>query len=286
MKKRHTKLPRWQKLPVSELHMAEAFLKSREKFCVSASARFRKIKESKDTVWYIPGSGSEISAIILQSGQTLFPVFNGNTGIPEPLFLRRFLYKVHVHAAQGLREDAELLEALMEGLGYYASERVDYALMGLDGEPRPEALRAGPMGLILRPPVAGDEDGLFALQSAYEKEEVLPKNADFSPAACRLNLQNIISSERLLVAELDGQVVGKINTSAESFTRYQIGGVYVRPDCRGRRIAEKMTAFISRDLVAGGKGVTLFVKKHNDAALKVYLRAGFNTLADYRITYF
>ena len=289
MKKRHTKLPRWHKLPINELHRAEAFLKNRERFCVSASARFLKTyktKDGHDNVWYIHGYDGELSAIILENQQSLLPVFGKSLTIPRPRFLRRFIIKTPIHAIQGIKEDAELLETLMEDLGYYATERVDYALMSLDGVPRPESLRAGPEGLVLHPPLPGDEEALFGLQSAYEKEEVLPKNADFNPAVCRYNLNRILSYERVLVAELDHQVVGKINTSAESFTRYQIGGVYVRPDCRGHGIAEKMTAFFSRELVAEGKGVTLFVKKHNEAALKVYRRAGFSTLADYRITYF
>ena len=289
MKKRYPKPPRWHKLPFNELHKAEAFLKSRERFCVSASARFLKTfktRDSHDNVWYIPGNDGELSAIILENRQSLLPVFSKNACFSGPRFLRRFFVKIPIHAIQGLREDAELLETLMEDLGYYATERVDYALMNLDGAPRSESLRAGPKGLVLRPPMPVDEEALFGLQSAYEKEEVLPKNAAFNPAVCRYNLNSILSSERVLVAELDHHVVGKINTSAESFTRYQIGGVYVRPDCRGRGIAEKMTAFFARDLLVEGKGVTLFVKKHNEAALKVYRRTGFSTLADYRITYF
>ena len=279
-------LPKWHKVPRAELYKAEAYLKAIEKYCVSASCRFLKMKETRDHVWCIRGNDGEISAILLHSRQSLFPVFNKEKFIPSPGFLKRFLIKVPIHALQGLREDAELLETIIERQGYFSVERIDYALMSLDGEPKPESFRAGPRGLILRSPLPGDEEHLFELQSAYEREEVLPKNAVFNPAACRYNLKQILSSEHILVAELDNQVVGKINTSAESFTRYQIGGVYVRPDCRGRGIAEKMTAHFVRELLALGKGITLFVKKRNNAALKVYRRAGFSALADYRISYY
>jgi predicted GNAT family acetyltransferase len=173
----------------------------------------------------------------------------------------------------------------MEGQGYYSTERIDYALMNLDAPPRHESLKAGPADLVLRSPQPGDDNYLFELQSLYEREEVLPKNAVFNPGACRLNLEHILTSEQILVAELDKQVVGKINTSAESFTRRQIGGVYVRPDCRGRGIAEKMTACFANRLIGAGKGITLFVKKHNIAALKVYRRIGFTVLDDYQISY-
>jgi predicted GNAT family acetyltransferase len=185
-----------------------------------------------------------------------------------------------------LREDTELLETLMEDQGYYVAERIDYDLMSIDSAPMPEALRAGPARLVLRPPAAGDDDAIFALQSAYEREEVLPKGADFYPAVCRHNLDHILSSERVLVAELDGRLVGKINTSARSFTRFQIGGVYVRPDCRGLGIAARMTAVFAQDILAAGKGITLFVKKRNAAARAVYRKTGFSVLADYRICYY
>jgi predicted GNAT family acetyltransferase len=174
----------------------------------------------------------------------------------------------------------------MEEQGYFASERIDYELMNLDDAPRAEIQGASPAGLTLRSHMQEDEEYLFALQSAYEQEEVLPGNASFNAAACRLNLRQILAREQILVAELDGQVVGKINTSAESFTRYQIGGVYVRPDCRGLGIGAKMTAVFSQNLLAQGRGLTLFVKKRNTAACRVYRKAGFSVLADYRITYY
>jgi predicted GNAT family acetyltransferase len=183
-------------------------------------------------------------------------------------------------------EDADTLETLMEAQGYFASERIDYALMSLDTAPMPGALKSGPAGLILRPPLPKDEEDLFALQAAYEQEEVLPAKAVFNAAACRLNLKQILSREQVLVAELNGRLAGKINTSAQSFTRYQIGGVYVRPDCRGLGIGVKMTAVFVQNLMARGLGLTLFVKKRNSAACKVYRKAGFSVLADYRISYF
>jgi len=280
------KSPRWRKISRDQRPTAEAYLRARERFCVTTCARFLHIQESRGHIWYLPGSEGEISSLLLHSHRTLFPVFNRNKAVPAPRFLNRFLGKVPIHAIQGLREDVELLEALMENQGYFAAERIDYDLMSLDNAPRPEALRAGPAKLILRSPVPEDGEQLFALQSAYEQEEVLPGNAAFNPAVSRLNLESILSKEHVFAAELDGQVVGKINTSAESFTRYQIGGVYVRPDCRGLGIAVKMTSVFVQNLLALGRGITLFVKKRNAAARAVYRKAGFTVLADYRITYY
>ena len=274
----------WRKIPKSEFHRAEVYLRALEKFCVAACARFLSIEESRSHVWQIPKQNGEISALLLHSHRTLFPVFDGNFRVPGPRFLSRFLGKVSIHAVQGLREDAEILEDLMREQGYFAAEHIDYHLMSLDNAA--PARVAGPAGLKLRSPLPEDEESLFALQSAYEQEEVLSVKSVFNPAVSRLNLQQLLSRQQVLVAELGGQVVGKINTSAKSFTRYQIGGVYVRPDCRGHGIGVKMTTTFAKSLLAQGMGLTLFVKKRNAAACKLYRRAGFSALADYRITYY
>ena len=278
------KLLRWRKIPGCEHHRAEAYLRALEKYCVAASARFLHIGESRGHVWQLPGREGEIAALLLHSRRSLFPVFAKNPRIPGPRFLNRFLGKVPIHAVQGLREDAELLENLMQEQGYFAAERIEYDLMSLDSAPK--AVKPGPAGLVLRSPVPEDEESLFSLQSVYEEEEVLSSKSAFSAAVCRLHLQQILSREQVLVAELNGHVVGKINTSAQSFTRYQIGGVYVRPDCRSLGIGAKMTEVFAQKLLAQKKGLTLFVKKRNAAACKVYRKAGFTVLADYRITYF
>jgi len=265
---------------------AEAFLRARERFCVAASARFLGIKESRGHIWYLNNDEGEIIALLLHYRRSLFPVFDKNPNVPCPRFLNRFLGKISIHSIQGLETDNTILEKLIETQGSFVSERIDYDLMSIDDKPGPEALGAGPPGLILRPPAAGDEEQLFALQSAYEQEEVVPKNSVFNPQACRLNLKHILTREQVLVAEMDGQVVGKVNTSAASFTRHQIGGVYVHKDYRGRGIALKMTAVFVRNLLAQGRGVTLFVKKRNTAARRVYLKAGFSALDNYRISYY
>ncbi|MDR2160415.1 MAG: GNAT family N-acetyltransferase, partial [Treponema sp.] len=99
-------------------------------------------------------------------------------------------------------------------------------------------------------------------------------------------LARILADEQILAAELDGRIVGKINTNAGSFTRRQIGGVYVHPGCRALGIGRRMTAEFTRRLIRQGWGVSLFVKKRNRAARKIYLALGFETVGDYRISYY
>ena len=277
---------KWRKVSNNEYQAAQAFLKAREKLCVTACARFLSKSRKHEHTWFLSSPNGELSSLLIHSRNSLFPVLGDNSRIPGPAFLRRFLVKIPISSVQGQKQDAETLEILMEDEGYYAKERIDYDLMSLDTAPRAEALRAGPEGLVLRSFLPGDKEQLFSIQSAYEKEEVLPKNAVFNPASCRYNLERILSSERLLVAELNGQIVGKINTNAESFSRYQIGGVFIRPEFRCLGIAARMIAVFSADLLAKGKGISLFSKKNNKAAQKAYLKAGFSVLSDYRISYF
>jgi ribosomal protein S18 acetylase RimI-like enzyme len=261
-------------------------LKAREPYCVAACAKFLHIQKSTDHVWVLQDAEGGITDLILHSRRSLFPVFGSSRNIPAPRFLKRFLGKTPIHAVQGLEEDVDLLEAAMESRGYFAAERIGYDLMSLDSRPDPSCYRSGPAELLIRHPVNSDREELYRLQAAYEQEEVLPRDAVFNPAACRANLERLLRSEQMLLAVLNGQIVGKINTTALSFARYQIGGVYVRPDYRGLGIAIRMTAVFLDSLIDEGRGVTLFVKKRNASARAVYRRVGFVIEGSYRISYY
>ncbi|MDR1950031.1 MAG: GNAT family N-acetyltransferase [Spirochaetaceae bacterium] len=284
---------RWRRMKKRESPGCEALLRRLEPYCTAACARFLRRKSDQDRVWYTGCPGDGVSALLIRSRQSLFPVFNGQTAIPAPRFLNRFPGKRPLHAIQGLRQDTELLEKALEP-GYAAGDRIDYDLMILDpepdSEPQREGLRAllhrGPPGLGLRKPGISDLEKLFPLQAAYEQEEVLPRGAEFSPLSSRLSLEHVIRREHILAAELDGRLVAKINTNALSFTRYQLGGVYVLPGYRGLGIATAMTAALVLELAEEGRGTALFVKKRNAPARAVYRRLGFRTIGDYRICYY
>jgi ribosomal protein S18 acetylase RimI-like enzyme len=224
--------------------------------------------------------------MILLSGGMLFPVFGSTKDIPLPRFMKGFLSRTPIHAVQGLRNDAELLEAALESLGYHAAEHRDYDLMALEHPPKWENHDAGPHGLVFRKPGVTDLEAMLPLQAGYEKEEVLPNGAVFDPASCRLNLGSILAGEQSLIACLENRIVGKINTNAASFTRLQIGGVYVLPEYRSLGIGRRMTAAFAGELIKQGRGLTLFVKKSNPAAQKIYRKIGFKVVADYRISYY
>jgi ribosomal protein S18 acetylase RimI-like enzyme len=278
-------IPRWRKLKSRDSAGAEFFLRRVEPWCVGACGRFLDPRIRKDQVWAFEDREG-ISALLLFLRRTLFPVFNGQPDIPLLRVFRRYFRTASIHAIQGLREEVVELEETIARLGADPVDIIDYDLMALDREPAPSVFHRGPPGLLLRRPGPEDINGLFELQAGYEQEEIVHQGAAFHPAVCRLNLQRIIEGESILAAELNGRLVGKINISGRSFTRCQIGGVYVHPDYRGLGIAHRMTAEFLRPLIAGDWGVTLFVKKKNPAARSVYQNLGFRFIRDYRISYY
>ncbi|GHV73779.1 hypothetical protein AGMMS49940_10810 [Spirochaetia bacterium] len=264
----------------------EEFLRSREQYCVNACAKFLQIHS---LTWYLEDPAGTVQAMILSSGGMLFPVFGKTRDIPPPRFLSRsFLHwgQPPIHSVQGLVDDTELLEAALANLGYPAPEHRDYDLMTLNGPPEREHPKDGLRELVFRKPVFTDLEAMLPLQAGYEKEEVLPKDTVFNPAWCRLNLGKIIAGEQSLIACLSDRIVGKINTNAASFTRLQVGGVYVLPEYRGLGIGRRMTAAFVGELSKQGRGLTLFVKKNNPAARAIYDHIGFSATADYRISYY
>jgi predicted GNAT family acetyltransferase len=251
---------------------------------VGACARY--LQEKQRQVWALSGPDQVLKALLIHSGHSLYPILRGSGEVPVPRFMHRFFGRIPLYVLQGLTEDTAVFEKMLQALGYAMIDGINYHLMALDRKPAAETLRAGPPELIVRKPVPEDLEAIFPLQAAYEQEEVLPRGTAFSPRNCRLSLAHILNRERILVAELDSRIVGKINTNAESFTRCQIGGVYVLPEYRGRGIATRMTAVLAAELNAAGRGLSLFVKTRNTTALAVYHRIGFEVRGDYRICYY
>jgi ribosomal protein S18 acetylase RimI-like enzyme len=263
----------------------EDMLRDMEDDCVTACGRYLAREPSTDNVWMLCGEKNEFLAVMVNSRSTLIPVLCGMNEIPSPLFLKRFFRLKKIYSVQGLKNEVLVLEKDMERFGKKVSEIIDYDLMCIDRPPVNKGnLQA--VNIVLRVPKLTDLNALAPLQAAYEQEEVLHKGSVFSPAASRINLANIIASGRILAAELNGRLVGKINVSAVSFTRYQVGGVYVHPDFRGLGIARRMASEFITSLVSEGRGVTLFVKKTNLPARRLYAGLGFTVRGDYRITYY
>jgi GNAT superfamily N-acetyltransferase len=315
----------WRRIRPADLARVEVFLRLREPCCVTACSRYLKRIEAgeRHLGWVLRqkgllGRSSPPEALILYHKRMLFPILGealkhaGGLSLPPPGFLDDYMRRVGVYGVQGLKEDSLYIEGLLAMKGHRPLVSIDYDLMfraplhagwNTAGIPLPQPLPQGegsalnayeeagalaPLGggLRLREGGKEDMDALFPLQAAYEQEEVILPGEALKPAVCRLNLKQIMEEERLL-AVFDGEkAVGKINTNAESYSCTQMGGVYVLPSYRRHGIALQLTATLAGRLAAEGRGVSLFVKKRNEAARRVYLKAGLRPIADYRISYY
>lgn len=252
---------------------------------MNACSRYINRESLKGEVWVLRDEAGEVSAVLVHAGQGLLLARRGLSRLFAPSFLRGFFGAVSIHSLQGKKCDVLDMETGMEKIGLFATEKIDFDLMCINRQPRGFS-SAGPARLTVRGPRADDLDSLVELHAAYEKEEVLSGGRELSPAVSRLHMEKIFAKEQMLVAEFGGRLIGKINTNAAAFTRYQVGGVYVHPDYRGMGIARRMAGEFVAGLVAQGRGISLFVKKSNPAARRVYQSIGFETIDNYRINYY
>lgn len=276
---------RWWKAGEMQKIWPAEFLRAHESACVSACDRFLEANYFSDSIWLLSRGGRMTEALLIYSKRTLFPVLGGLTAVPVPVFLKRFLLSTPVHAVHGLLDEVSIMEGVLYPLGYEPVAHVDYYLMACDNDAVETEGSLCVPGLILRPAQISDYKALFEMHLSYELEEVAVNMKRYKPELARLSLSHILEREEILVAEYRGELVGKINTNARSFTRRQLGGIYVKPPYRRMGIAQAMVAAMRDKFHRKRIALSLYVRKTNIAAQIVYKRAGFRTVADYRISY-
>jgi len=130
-----------------------------------------------------------------------------------------------------------------------------------------------------------ESEALFPLQEGYEKEEVLFDPREFQALASRLHFWKTLGRQEIVALWDDGRPVAKAGTNALTTRWAQIGGVYTRPEYRGRGLQKRLMAFLLARLSAQGKGSCLFVKKSNVVAAGLYRSLGFEDQGDFTIVY-
>ena len=256
------------------------FLKSYEPFCVSACSQYLH-KDEVDSCWILDGKDG-IDAALIYSNNIVFPIFIERPSYSLKPFLKWFSNNKKIYALHGMRSNVMPVEEALCDLGIVVAEYVNYDLLELADSP---CIRRQPAGLVLRKPVIQDMEELFHLHAGYQKEEVMTNGAVFNPAACRLIIEQIFKNEQVMVAEMNCKLVGKVNTNALSFSRAQIGGVYVLPQYRRYGIGSYMVANFAAQIRCAGMIPSLFVKDHNITAYSMYKRIGFSAIGYYRISY-
>jgi len=277
----------WKMIRDDSYLVAEHFLRKHEDSCSSAISRYHECLPSQRKAWLgFDGQGKVQAFLLFAPYGSLYPVF-GNSGadsIPRQLPLNPVGWKLR--SMQGTRNDVDTALRLYGKRAPGKRETIDYSLMFLDSPPSAASLAAGPESLRIRRAHRLDTDVLLPLRLAYELEEVLPVGEPPNIPATRLALERSLPERLVLLAELDGEIVGTAATNARAFTRDQVGGVYVLPALRGRGIATRIVAELGMLLREENRGAVLFVKKGNTPAIRSYERIGFVAGGPYRIVYF
>ena len=143
-----------------------------------------------------------------------------------------------------------------------------------------------PREINIRLAAQGDIENLMPLQRNYEIEEVLPNPKMFNEAATKKHLAMILKNQITAVAEKSGKIIAKANTNEKGFSYHQIGGVYTLPEYRNMGISTALVSYLIENIFSKGMKASLFVKKNNPAAIKVYIKLGFSKIEDFQITYF
>ena len=275
---------RWKTARPKDFGTIEVFLRQHEPYLVGAASRFIVFLPGRDQFVFNQDRDNRIGAFLFRSGGILHPYFLDYPPVKASRILRRFVglpFHKRIYSVQGLIRDVSIAEESLSEEAYQVQDQFDYYLMHLvmpvRSPPLPEGLR------IVDNPAP---DLVYPLQAAYEKEEVIPAHSGFHEPHCRLGLERIFKEETLVYAEYEGLPAAKANTNARSFTYCQIGGVYVRPELRGRGIASYVVGTLVERIQQKGLKVSLFVKKRNLAAQRVYEKLGFETIGEYRINYY
>jgi ribosomal protein S18 acetylase RimI-like enzyme len=227
------------------------------------------------------------SALMLSRGGVALPVLDDHGALEMPagerpaMALERF--RPRVHSVMGMKASVLAVETELRKRPFAS---IDYHMMVMDLGPwRPQAGQ-GPRALTVRKAFPEDTDALFALQRAYELEEVYLDPRQFDDRRCRSLLRRGLREELVYMAELGGVPVAKAGTNARGFTTDQIGGVFTRPDLRHRGAARAVMTALLEHVRRDRRQACLFVKKDNAPAIRLYLGLGFDVRGEYRISYY
>ena len=159
--------------------------------------------------------------------------------------------------------------------------------------PRPREDRPGqPVYAISVPPAAGDTALraatvadlvlLVPACAASHREELGVDPLRRDPEGFRWRTQAQIEEGRSWVWEVDGVIRFKAEASAWTPSAVQLQQVWTDPQVRGRGYASRALRDLIRLLLAGTPVVTLFVRRENEPAIRLYESIGMRRVLSYR----
>lgn len=261
-----------------------SFLAHYEKTCVTLTENVRR---KSSGIFALTDNKRNITGII-GARHTVLHCLPGFARKPElERDIASFLHGRTISCINGDAEGTRFLAGILGKDGIKPVQENHYMLMSMPDGMHPPVTAALPSGWRILHCHEKDIDALMNLQSAYEKEEVLPAGRIFMPSIVRQNLEHIIRSEYLLaLCDTKNTFIAKANTNAIGINYVQIGGVYTDPRYRGNHYASLIVSTLVHKINTVKKQPVLFVKDSNFIAKKLYLSLGFIKSADFIIAYF
>ena len=261
-----------------------SFLTQYEKTCVSLTENVRR---KSSGIFALTDNKKNITGII-GARHTVLHCLPGIVRKPEfEKDIASFLHGKTISCINGDAEGTRFLVDILGKSGIQPVQENHYTLMSMPLGMLPPVTGSLPSGWRILHCHEKDVDALMNLQSAYEKEEVLPAGRIFMPSIVRQNLEHIVRSEYLLaLCNNKNTFIAKANTNAIGVQYVQIGGVYTDPRYRGNHYASLIVSTLVHKINTVKKQPVLFVKDSNFIAKKLYLSLGFIKSADFIIAYF
>lgn len=235
--------------------------------------------------FYLQNRSSGISSIVYSGpGGFFYPLGLDGTDRSSLRSLRHVIGPFsQLRTIMGGADDVSTLDSIFK---QQPSHRIPYERMYLD-QTRYPAVSSPPFpGIeLLRLPVERWKD-LLPLQIAYEEEEVLLPGNTVNPQVSKNILVDNLTHQIVVVAHSRGEIIGRAGTNALGYRCAQIGGVYTEPRLRNRGIARWLIRSLLSILKSESKNAILFVKPHNEVALTLYQKTGFEVESDFQINYY
>jgi predicted GNAT family acetyltransferase len=270
------------------------FLVQKEWECTAFSSRFKKLLQpfqqvNKESSVLINKNGTKIhEAIMFTNRGLILPILNPDTRRNKSTDIKRIIELMHnfingLHSIMGLFSSVRILE---ECITKVPAAQVEYYLMVLEKKNYHQTAGTLDKSFIIKQAKVKDAHRLFKLQKCYELEEVYINPDNFQPGVCLSFLKETLSRELVLMAEKNNSPVAKCGTNARGFFVDQIGGVYTDREFRNRGIGFQLLQHLLNEIFETKKTASLFVKKNNTRAIKMYEKAGFELLDSFRISYY
>lgn len=144
-----------------------------------------------------------------------------------------------------------------------------------------------PIAVTIRPATEEDWDLLKAIRLAALRDSPAAFGLSYAIASAYGEQQwrdraSSTTQPEFLLAIRQGQAVGLIGDSIDASNEYHLIAMWVRPECRGAGIADRLVSAIkARAVERGYRRVVLSVAPDNASAVTLYRRQGFRFLPEW-----